>query len=94
MGGLELIMTVKKLKSILSRAIQELEMYEDDEELRLHSDTYHLVQKKGSRNLLSVVGFEGGYLDLEDISDAILDEDGWDEGDVCPGCGEAEYCKC
>ena len=60
-------MTIGKLKQILENAISNFDLYDDDEEIVLDSDTYNLVQRKDAKNLLCVVGYDGGYADLDNI---------------------------
>lgn len=57
-------MKVKELKDLLEEVLDSLEDYEDDQEIRLVSNTYFL----GHANyFLGISGYDGGYLNLRDI---------------------------
>ena len=56
--------TVSDLKDILQNALDNLEYFSDNQKVRLASNTYFL----GHANyFLGISGYDGGYLDLNDI---------------------------
>ena len=74
-------MTIGKLKQILQNVIDECEDFEDEQEISLVSNTYFL---KGAKYFLGISGYDGGYLDLGNISENVKenDEDGFDDGEA------------
>ena len=67
---------VGKLKDILEGVLSDLEGLEDDQEIRLVSNTYFL----GHANyFLGISGYDGGYLDLNNIK--IEDNEDEEESD-------------
>jgi len=93
-------MTIKQLKAVLQKALSDAEDFDDNEKLHLESNTYFV---NGARFFLGVSGYDGGYLDLEEISSAIEFDDSkcpkckaeleWDEdgnNPYCPECGWTE----
>ena len=62
-------MKVKDLKSILSDALDELDMFEDEIEIDLQTNTYFV------RNARYFLGTRNGYLDLGNISNSINDDE-------------------
>ena len=65
-------MTVKKLKMILRSTLEDLEDYDDDQEVKMVSNTYFL----GSvRYFLGVSGYDGGYINLDNPVDEEDDDD-------------------
>jgi hypothetical protein len=69
-------MTIKTLKSVLTRALEDCEMLEDDTKVHLESNTYFLRE---ARFFLGVSGFDGGYLDLYKIPEAAEDDEEFDD---------------
>lgn len=74
-------MKVNELKEILERALETLDCYEDEQEVRLASSTYHLGHPHA---FLGIGGYDGGYISLDeyDIEEAIQiaeEEDEYDE---------------
>ena len=66
---------VSKLKQILENALSDLEGLDDDQEVKLVSNTYFL----GHTNyFLGISGYDGGYLDLNDIK---VEDDEEEESD-------------
>lgn len=68
-------MTVKRLKKILQDAVDLLENYNDNDKVKLVSNTYFLDHPYV---FLGIAGYEGGYVDLDnpvDIDDEEEDED-------------------
>lgn len=66
---------VSKLKQILENALSDLEGLDDDQEVKLVSNTYFL----GHANyFLGISGYDGGYLDLNDIE---VEDDEEEESD-------------
>lgn len=66
-------MKVEKLKQILNRAIDVLEDFDDNQEVKLVSNTYFLG---GCRCFLGISGYDGGYINLDD---PIVEEETEDE---------------
>jgi len=63
---------VSKLKDILQTALNTLDELEDDQEIRLVSNTYFL----GNPNVfIGIAGYNGGYLNLDEIEDNLVDND-------------------
>lgn len=65
--------TVSDLKDILQNALDNLEDYDDNQKVRLVSNTYFLGH---ANQFLGISGYDGGYLDLNDIE---IEEDEEDE---------------
>ena len=65
---------VRKLKDILRSALNTLDMLDDNQKVRLETNTYFL---NGARYFLGISGFEGGYCNLSDIE--VEDDDEGDE---------------
>ena len=68
--------TVGELKDILQNALDNLDDYEDDEKVSMVSNTYFLGH---ANHFLGISGYDGGYLDLNNIE--IEEEDDDDEGE-------------
>lgn len=70
--------TVAKLKEKLQNVINDLNELDDDEKLSLESNTYFL---NGSRFFVGIAGYDGGYLDLDDVAEHVVrdDDDDYDE---------------
>ena len=65
---------VERLKRILKNALSDLEGLNDDQEIKLVSNTYFL----GHANyFLGISGYDGGYLDLNNIE--VEDDDDRDD---------------
>lgn len=62
-------MTVIRLKSLLSDALELLQGYDDDQKVKMVSNTYFL---KGAYCFLGITGYDGGYIDLDN---PIADDD-------------------
>jgi len=73
-------MNVKTLKRVLQTTLDSLEDKNDDAKIRLESNTYFV---NGAKYFLGVSGFDGGYLDLDNIDVDQGDEDYM----VCDKCG-------
>lgn len=67
---------VKHLKERLERAMNQLEQLDDEDNVRLESNTYFL---HGANNFLGISGYDGGYLDLDRIEEAVEDNDDEEE---------------
>lgn len=67
-------MKVKELKELLEEKLQMLEEYEDDDEIKMETNTYFLG---GAKHFLGIAGYDGGYINLEylDIIEEEEDED-------------------
>lgn len=63
---------VKYLKEKLEYAISQLEDLDDNDEIHLEPNTYFL---HGANTFLGISGYDGGYLDLNHIEEAIEDND-------------------
>ena len=64
-------MTAKKLREYLEDALERLNDLEDDEEIRVVSNTYFLGD---CRTFLGISGFDGGYINLDRIQ---TEEEDW-----------------
>lgn len=64
--------TVSDLKDILQNALDNLEDYDDNQKVRLVSNTYFLGH---ANQFLGISGYDGGYLDLNNIEIEEEDED-------------------
>lgn len=61
-------MTVKELKELLQEKIDILEQYEDNDEVKMVSNTYFL---KGATHFLGISGYDGGYISLSSLEEEI-----------------------
>lgn len=69
--------TVAKLKEKLQNVIDDLNELDDDKKLSLESNTYFL---NGSRFFVGISGYDGGYLDLDNVAEHVVeDDDDYDE---------------
>ena len=60
------------MKEKLERAISQLEDLDDEDNVRLESNTYFL---HGANAFLGISGYNGGYLDLDRIEEAVENDD-------------------
>ena len=58
-------MTVKELKDLLSSILDNLDNYDDNDEVKKETNTYFL---KGTKYFLGIAGYNGGYIDLANIN--------------------------
>ena len=65
-------MTVKELKRILNNVVSDLEFYEDDQEIKMVSNTYFLGNPK---YFLGVAGYDGGYINFDNMVAEDEDDD-------------------
>ena len=71
--------SVAKLKEKLQDVINDLNELDDDKKLSLESNTYFL---NGSRFFVGISGYDGGYLDLDNVTEHVEeDDDDYDEED-------------
>ena len=69
--------SVAKLKEKLQSVINDLNELDDDKKLNLESNTYFL---NGSRFFVGIAGYDGGYLDLDNVTEHVEeDDDDYDE---------------
>jgi len=69
--------TVAELKEKLQNVIDDLNELDDDKKLSLESNTYFL---NGSRFFVGISGYDGGYLDLDNVAEHVVeDDDDYDE---------------
>lgn len=68
--------TVAKLKEKLQNVIDDLNELDDDEKLSLESNTYFL---NGSRFFVGITGYDGGYLDLDNVAEHVVRDDDEEE---------------
>ena len=69
--------SVAKLKEKLQSVINDLNELDDDKKLNLESNTYFL---NGSRFFVGIAGYDGGYLDLDNVAEHVEeDDDDYDE---------------
>lgn len=69
---------VKFLKEKLERAMAALEDLNDEDNIHLEPNTYFL---HGANNFLGISGYDGGYLDLDHIEEAVEDNEDEEECD-------------
>lgn len=65
-------MKVRKLKELLEDILQTLENYEDEQEIKEVTNTYFLGNAK---YFLGISGYDGGYINLSQLDENIMDED-------------------
>ena len=65
-------MTVKELKRVLKELTSYLNEHDDDEKIKMVSNTYFLGD---CHYFLGVSGYEGGYINLEDLFEDEDEED-------------------
>lgn len=70
--------TVAKLKEKLQNVINDLNELDDNEKLSLESNTYFL---NGSRFFVGISGYDGGYLDLDNVVEHVVRDDNDDDYD-------------
>lgn len=68
--------SVAKLKEKLQDVINDLNELDDDKKLNLESNTYFL---NGSRFFVGIAGYDGGYLDLDNVTEHVEENDDYDE---------------
>ena len=64
--------SVEKLKNKLQSVIDDLDNLEDNQKLKLESNTYFLG---GSRFFVGIAGYDGGYLDLDNVIEHVEDDE-------------------
>lgn len=64
--------SVAKLKEKLQNVIDDLNELDDNEKLSLESNTYFL---NGSRFFVGIAGYDGGYLDLDNVTEHVEEDD-------------------
>ena len=69
-------MKVKDLKELLEQTLFQLEDYEDEDEVKMVSNTYFL---NGAYHFIGIAGYNGGYISLDDIEIIKEDEEEDDE---------------
>lgn len=57
-------MTVKELKDLLTSILNNLDEFDDSDEIRKETNTYFL---DGAKYFLGISGYDGGYIDLANI---------------------------
>lgn len=69
---------VAKLKEKLQKVINDLDNFDDNEKLSLEPNTYFLNE---SRFFVGIAGYDGGYLDLDNVAEHVVkdDDDDYDE---------------
>lgn len=67
---------VSKLKQTLQDALDSLEGLDDNQEINLVSNTYFL---NNARVFIGFSGYDGGYLDLNNIEDNLVDDEDYEE---------------
>lgn len=68
-------MKVGELKELLNEWLDCLENYEDEDKIKMESNTYFLGYAK---HFLGVSGYDGGYINLSELEGNII-RDGEDE---------------
>lgn len=67
---------VAKLKEKLQNAINDLNKFDDNEKLSLEPNTYFLNE---SRFFVGIAGYDGGYLDLDNVAEHVVKDDDTDK---------------
>ena len=62
-------MKVKELKEMLLEYVDVLEQYEDDNEIKMVTNTYFLSD---NRVFLGMAGYNGGYISLSNLEEEII----------------------
>lgn len=62
-------MKVKELKEMLLEYVDVLEQYEDDNEVKMVTNTYFLSD---NRVFLGMAGYNGGYISLSNLEEEII----------------------
>ena len=65
-------MKVKELKELLEEQLEILEQYEDDDDIKMESNTYFLG---GAKHFLGIAGYNGGYINLQYLEEMITPAD-------------------
>ena len=66
-------MKVKDLKELLEEKLEILEQYDEDQKIKMVSNTYFLG---GAYHFLGIAGYNGGYISLDNLEEEIItDED-------------------
>lgn len=65
-------MTIKDLKELLEEKLEILEQYEDDDKIKMESNTYFLG---GAHEFLGIAGYNGGYINLSCLEESIYNND-------------------
>lgn len=61
-------MTVRDLKELLEEKLEILEQYEDDDKIKMVTNTYFLG---GASQFLGISGYNGGYISLSALEEYI-----------------------
>ena len=69
-------MKVQKLKELLQNYLDILEQYEDNDEIKMVTNTYFLSD---NRVFLGMAGYDGGYISLSNLEEEIITGDEEDE---------------
>lgn len=69
-------MKVKDLKKLLEEKLEILEQYEDEDKIKMVTNTYFLG---GAREFLGIAGYNGGYISLDNLEEQIDNEDSEEE---------------
>ena len=72
-------MTVKELRELLETALETLEGYEDEKEIKLESNTYFLGHPNA---FIGIAGYNGGYLALDWLDETLEKNDEDEEEDL------------
>ena len=67
---------VAKLKEKLQKVISDLDELDDNEKLSLEPNTYFLNE---SRFFVGIAGYDGGYLDLDNVAEHVVKDDDEEE---------------
>ena len=57
-------MRVRELRRVLNKVLDNLEDYEDEQEVHMVSNTYFLGQ---AMYFLGISGYDGGYINLDNL---------------------------
>lgn len=69
-------MKVKDLRELLEEKLEQLENLDDEAEIKMVTNTYFL---HGAYHFLGIAGYNGGYIDLDNLEEEVIEEDYEDE---------------
>lgn len=69
-------MKVKDLKELLEEKLEILEQYEDEDKIKMVTNTYFLGHP---RAFIGIAGYNGGYISLDNLEEEIDNEDSEEE---------------
>ena len=65
-------MKVKDLRELLEEKLEQLENLDDEAEIKMVTNTYFL---HGAYHFLGIAGYNGGYINLDNLEEEIVEND-------------------